>query len=178
MPQAVAERYALALAEAAGPQADYSALAQELEGFAGLWRESAELREVFDSPAVRPEQKLAVLNAILARLETGRAAGNFFRVLLSRYRINLIDEICAAFQAIADDRLGVARVKIRTAAPLGESEKAELSGRFSRLTGKKVKIEYGEDAGLVAGIVAEIKSTVYDGSVRGALDQIKQHIRA
>lgn len=178
MPQAVAERYALALAEAAGPQADCSAITQELENFAGLWRESAELREVFDSPAVKPEQKLGVLDAILARLETSRTVGNFFRVLLARYRINLIDEICAAFEALADERMGVARVTIRTAEPLGESEKSDITERFSRLTGKKVKIEYGEDASLVAGVVAEIKSTVYDGSVRGALDQIKQHIGA
>lgn len=178
MPQAVAERYARALAEAVGPKADYASVAEELEAFAEVFRESADLREVFDSPAVRPEQKLGVLNVILSRLGTDRTTANFFRVLLAHYRINLVEEIRAEFQALVDDWLGVVRVKIQSAAPLAESEKTALSERFSNLTGKKVKMEYGEDASLVAGVVAEIRSTIYDGSVRGALDQIKEHIRA
>ncbi|MGH9353502.1 MAG: ATP synthase F1 subunit delta [Terriglobia bacterium] len=176
MPQAVAERYARALAEAAGPKADYSKVAQEIEAFAEIFRQSADLREVFDSPAVRPEQKLGVLNAILLRLGTDRLTGNFFRVLLAHYRIGLAEEIRAAFQSLADDWLGVVRVKIRSATPLAENEKTALSERFSRLTGKKVNMEYGEDAGLVAGVAAEIKSAIYDGSVRGALEQIREHI--
>ncbi|MGH9402658.1 MAG: ATP synthase F1 subunit delta [Terriglobia bacterium] len=178
MPQAVAQRYARALAEAVGPEGGYSKVGQEIEAFAEIFRQSPDLREVFDSPAVRPEQKLGVLNAVLSRLGTDRMTGNFFRVLLAHYRINLVEEIRAAFQTLANDAMGVVRVKIQSATPLAENEKAALSERFSRVTGKKVDIEYGEDASLVAGVLAGIKSTIYDGSVRGALEQIKEHMTA
>lgn len=176
MPQAVAQRYARALAEAVGPHGDYSKTAQELEAFAEVYRESADLREVFDSPAVKPEQKAGILNAILSRLGTSRIAGNFLRVLLSHYRINILEEIRAAFQNIANDQLGIAQMKVVSAAPLSEGEQVALRERFHILTGKKAEIEYGVNPDLVGGVVAQVKSTIYDGSVRGALDRIRQQM--
>jgi F-type H+-transporting ATPase subunit delta len=176
MPQAVAQRYARALSEVVGPQGDYSKASQEIETFAEVYRENAELREVFDSPAVKPEQKLGVLNAILARLATDRLAGNFLRVLLKHYRINLVEDVAAAFRAIANDQLGVVKVKVLSAGPLNESERASLSRSFARLTGKITDIEYGVDPNLVGGIVAQIKSTIYDGSVRGDLERIREQM--
>lgn len=178
MPQAVAERYARALSEALGQNGDFAKASGDLDAFAEVWRESGELREVFDSPAVKPAQKLGVLNAILSRLGAGETTANFFRVLLRNYRLNLIDEIRAGFQALMDDRMGIVRVRIRSAAPLTGDERRALDERFGALTGKAVKMEYGEDADLVGGVVAEIKSTVFDGSVRGALDEIKQTLGA
>lgn len=178
MPQAVADRYARALAEALGQGGDFAKAGGDLDAFAEIWRGSGDLREVFDSPAVKPEQKLGVLNAILSRLGSGETTANFFRVLLQNYRLNLIDEIRAEFQALVDDQLGIVRVKIRSAAPLTGDEKKVIDERFGALTGKAVKTEFGEDANLVGGVVAEIKSTVYDGSVRGALDEIKQTLGA
>ncbi|MGH9398434.1 MAG: ATP synthase F1 subunit delta [Terriglobia bacterium] len=178
MPEAVAQRYARAFAEVVGPQGDFAKATQELETFAEVYRESAELREVFESPAVKPQQKQDVLNAILARLGTSAGTGNFLRVLLDHYRINKLDEIRADFQAIANDELGVAEMKVISAAPLSEIERGALAGRFHDLTRKRVEIEYGVDPALVGGVVAQIKSVIYDGSVRGSLDRIREQIGA
>ncbi|MGH9404952.1 MAG: ATP synthase F1 subunit delta [Terriglobia bacterium] len=178
MPQAVAERYARALADVVEKEGNYATAAQELEAFAGVYRESGELREVFDSPAIKPEQKLRVLNAIIERLGTSRVTANFLRVLLRHYRVNLVEEIRAAFQGIANDRLDIAEMSVISASPLGGPEKAALSRRFAVLTGKQVEITFSADPALIGGVVARIKSTVYDGSVRGALDEMQQQIAA
>lgn len=176
MPEAVAQRYARALAEVVGPGGDFAKASQEIEGFADVYRESAELREVFDSPAVKPAQKQGVLNAILARLGTSPVAGNFLRVLLEHYRINKLEEIRVAFQSIADDALGVAEMKVISAEPLSESERTALAGRFHEITRKKMEIDYGLDPALLGGVVAQIKSVIYDGSVRGSLDRMRETI--
>jgi F-type H+-transporting ATPase subunit delta len=42
------------------------------------------------------------------------------------------------------------------------------------LTGKKVRLQFAVDEELIGGIVTRIGSTVYDGSVRTQLQQIKQ----
>ncbi|HEX5484039.1 MAG TPA: F0F1 ATP synthase subunit delta, partial [Terriglobia bacterium] len=97
MPMAVAQRYASALAEIAGPQGDYERVAQDLANFAAAYRESAELREVFDSPAVLPKQKENILAAILDRLEASDLAKRFLRVLLAHYRVNVLDKVRSAF---------------------------------------------------------------------------------
>lgn len=176
MPEAVAQRYARALAEVVGPNGDYVRASQELASLAGVYAESAELREVFDSPAVRPEQKLGVLNAILARLEISHLTANFVRVLLAHYRIPLIDEIRAAFQALADSAMGIEEVQVTSAAPLSEDEQKALAGRFRDITKKRVEMHYAVDPSLLGGVVAQIKSVIYDGSVRGSLDRIREQI--
>lgn len=174
MPEAVAQRYARAFAEALGPSVNFERAGEDLAAFAGVYAESAELREVFDSPAVRLEQKLGVLNAILARLETSPVAANFLRVLLTHYRIPLLGEIRSAFQTIVNGVLGVEEMRVVSATALTDGEREALAARFHDLTQKTVQIDYAVDPGLVGGVVAQIRSVIYDGSVRGSLERIRE----
>ena len=48
-----------------------------------------------------------------------------------------------------------------------------LEAEISRVAGKKAKLKFSTDPALVAGVVARIGSTVYDGSVRGQLDRLR-----
>ncbi|MGH9469107.1 MAG: ATP synthase F1 subunit delta [Terriglobia bacterium] len=178
MPMAVAYRYARALVEAAGPKADYSALRGALGDFAAVYAESAELREAFDSPAVAPHQKSGLLDAILDRLQTPELARNFLRVLLAHYRLNLLDDIMAAYQELVNERLGVVRMTVASALPLSEEQQRLLRESFGKLTGQKVDIQYQVDPELLGGARAQIRSTVYDGSVRGYLDRIREQLEA
>lgn len=176
MPEAVAQRYARAFAEALGPAGDFKRAGEDLAAFAAVYAESVELREVFDSPAVKPEQKLGVLNAILARLETSTVTANFLRVLLAHYRIPLLGEIRPAFQSIANGVLGVEEMRVVSAAALTDGEREALAARFHDITQKTVQIDYAVDPGLVGGVLAQIKSVIYDGSVRGSLERIREQI--
>jgi F-type H+-transporting ATPase subunit delta len=45
---------------------------------------------------------------------------------------------------------------------------------MERLTGKKVRAVYSRDESILGGAVVKIGSTIYDGSVRGQLERIKQ----
>jgi F-type H+-transporting ATPase subunit delta len=47
---------------------------------------------------------------------------------------------------------------------------------FLELTGKKVRAQYGQDASLLGGAVVRIGSTIYDGSVKGQLERIREEI--
>ena len=90
---AVASRYARALAEVLGPQGDFGAMQRELEAFAGVWRESDDLRQVLVSPTIPMEQKRGVLDAVIQRMKLSVTAGNFLRVLLVNYRMLLLEEV-------------------------------------------------------------------------------------
>jgi F-type H+-transporting ATPase subunit delta len=47
---------------------------------------------------------------------------------------------------------------------------------MENLTGKKVRARYGLDDSILGGAVVRIGSTIYDGSVRGQLERLKQAI--
>ena len=44
------------------------------------------------------------------------------------------------------------------------------------MTGKKVRIDFATDPEIIGGLVTRIGSTVYDGSVRSQLQQIKERM--
>ncbi|HEV2493195.1 MAG TPA: ATP synthase F1 subunit delta [Terriglobia bacterium] len=174
---AVANRYARALADVIGSQrGDYRQTLRELEDFAAAYRQSLELREVFETPALPLEEKLKVLEAITARLTTSPVTLNFLRVLATHYRMAMLQEMCQAFHRISNERMGVVAVKITSAGELIEGERQALRARFAELTSKQVEFDFHLDQGLVGGLVAQIGSTVYDGSVRGQLDRIRQRL--
>ena len=172
----VANRYARALADVLSQGGDYRAVLGELRNFLSSYQESADLREVFDTPAISLEKKLKVLEAILARLGVSKVTASFLRVLVTNYRIGLLAETCAAFNRIANERLGVVEVKVLSATGLSEAEQQALRARFEAVTRKKVAMEFGLDGGLLGGILARIQSTVYDGSVRGNLERIREQL--
>jgi F-type H+-transporting ATPase subunit delta len=173
---AVANRYARALADVVSETGDYRAVYRELQPFLAAYQQSPELREVFETPAVSREKKVDVLDAILARLGVSTVAGNFLRVLVKNYRIGLLSQICAAFLRIANERLGVVQVSLISASSLSEPEQQALRARFQEVTRKQVEMEFHLDEELLGGILAQIQSTVYDGSVRGHLAQIREQL--
>jgi F-type H+-transporting ATPase subunit delta len=176
MPRAVANRYARALADVLGPTADYRRVLQEIDAFAAVYREYPELRAAFETPAATRGQRLGVLNAVLARLGTSLVTSNFFRVLLANYRMGLLEEIRQAFLKTVRERLGIVEVKVTTASPLSQEEQEALRRRFIQLTAHQVELEFTLEPALIGGVVAQIGSTVYDGSVRGALERMRRQL--
>jgi F-type H+-transporting ATPase subunit delta len=178
MPEAVAERYARALVEVVGPEGDYGRVSRDLGNFASAYKESSELREVLQSPVVTPEQKTKVIEAILARLDASSITTNFLRVLMRHYRINLLDEIRLSFQNLTDERLGILKMRVTSAAPLSGEQQEVLRERFGNLTKKTIEVEYEIDPTVLGGVLAQIKSTVYDGTIRGHLQRIREEMEA
>jgi F-type H+-transporting ATPase subunit delta len=174
----VANRYARALADVVAPSGDYRKILQELQDFETAYRESGELREIFDSPAVALPQKMKVLEAIGQRLGILPVTLIFLRVLLANYRLPLLEEVVQAYRKIANDRMGVVQVTISSASDLSEAEREALASRFRELTRKQVELEFRIDSELLGGILAQIGSMVYDGSVRGNLARIREQLTA
>jgi F-type H+-transporting ATPase subunit delta len=178
MPTVIANRYARALADVVAPTGNYRQVLSELEDFGAAYTQSLEFREVCDTPAVGMAQKLRVLEALAGRMGSSHITLNFLRVLMSHYRMPLIEETIQAFRNVAYARLGIVRVKISSASGLSQDEQRLLQARFNELTGKQSELEFHLDGGLIGGLVAQIGSTVFDGSIRGSLDRLRGQLLA
>jgi len=178
MAMAVANRYARALSDVVASAGNYSVVLGDLENFLVAYRESADLRDVMETPAVSLEKKIKILEAILARIGVAKESANFLRVLVANYRIGKLSEICTAFLKIANERLGIVEVKVSSASTLSDAEQEALRIRFEEVTRRKVNMDFRMDTGLLGGVLAQIESTVYDGSVRGHLDKIRERLMA
>ncbi len=75
-----------------------------------------------------------------------------------------------------DERLGYVRADVSSAHSLSEMQRANLEAQLSRLAGKKAKLKFTTDPALLAGVMARVGSTVYDGSVRGQLERLRARL--
>jgi F-type H+-transporting ATPase subunit delta len=173
----VVNTYARAFADVViGSRLDAARTLAEAQQIAALADESKELREVWDNPSIAAEQKRAVLDAIVQRAGLSRPVRNFVAVLIDKRRTRFLSEIVKQFAHDLNDRLGIAEAEVTTARALSPEERAELEADLSRVTGKTIRAKYEQNPALLGGAIARVGSTVYDGSVKGQLERIRQQL--
>lgn len=174
---AIASRYARALVEVVLEQKINPDVArQQLNTIVNAVDESSELRRIWESPAVSQEQKRAVLDAIVGQTGVSKPIRNFVAVLIDHRRIAMLHDMARQFDTELNAQLGLADAEISSARPISEDGKRQLESQLERLTGKTVRASYSSDPELLGGVIVRVGSTIYDGSVRGQLEKIKQEL--
>lgn len=141
-----------------------------------LYSESVELRRVLENPAVPADQKRQLLDSIVQRGGIERPVRNLVAVLIDHRRLPFLSRIVEQLEKELDARLGFTEAQISSARELGDTEKRTLETQIEKTTGKKVRANYGLDPSLLGGAVVRIGSTIYDGSVKGQLERMKEAI--
>jgi F-type H+-transporting ATPase subunit delta len=149
---------------------------KEAQELSALVAASKQLREVWAAPSIPAEQKRAVLDAIVKREGVSRTVRNFVAVLMDHRRIGFLAAIVKEFELELDARMGFVEAQIASAHELGENERAALESQVQAMMGKKVRAHYSRDASLLGGAVVRVGSTIYDGSVEGQLERIREAI--
>jgi F-type H+-transporting ATPase subunit delta len=173
----VASTYARAFADVVfDAHLDAGRAVAGLHQIASLLAESVELRRVWENPAVPADQKRKILDVIVQRDGIEKPVRNLVAVLIDHRRVQFLPRILEQLEKELDARLGFAEAQISSARELGNDEKRALESQIEKVTGKKVRAQYGLDASLLGGAVVRIGSTIYDGSVKGQLERIKEAI--
>ena len=149
---------------------------QQLNDFVAAWRESVDLREVFLDPSFPSEQKVAILDKLNARLGMSVQVRNFIAVLIQHNRLDVLDDVLSEYRKEVNRRLGISEVQVTTARPLDANERLGIEQKVAAMTGTQVQATYHEDKSLLGGVVVRVGSTVYDGSVKGRLDRLKEQL--
>jgi F-type H+-transporting ATPase subunit delta len=173
----VASTYARAFADVVfAAHLDAARAIGGLRQIAAFCEQSPDLRRVWENPAVPAVQKRNLLDVIVQRDAIDRLVRNLIAVLIDHRRLILLPRIIDQLEKEVDARMGFTEAQISSARELGDSEKRTLESQIAKVTGKKVRAQYGLDASLLGGAVVRIGSTIYDGSVKGQLERIKEAI--
>ncbi len=176
---AFVSRYARAFADVvASSKLDTAAIDRQLDDFLGTWDGSAELRELFINPAVPAMQKVAILDKLNARLGLQKELRNLLAVLINNDRIGQVHEVAAGYRAELQLRLGIRQAEIVTARELSGEERDKLVAGVGELAGSRIEPTFKLDTSIIGGTVVRIGSTVYDGSVRGRLERLREALIA
>jgi len=174
---AVTSRYARAFAEVVfAEKLDIAMVMDQLRALAQLVDASPELRRIWDNPAIAAAQKLGILDAIVRRENFLRPVRNFAAVLIDHRRVTQLTDITRHVETEVNQRLGFADAEVTSAREMAEPEKRALEAQIAKLAGKRVHARYATDGALLGGAIVRLGSTIYDGSVRGQLQRMKEQL--
>jgi F-type H+-transporting ATPase subunit delta len=171
-----AARYAKALFDVARQESTPEQIERELESFADLLQHSPELEGVLTNPVVPVPGKRGVMQALLPGLELSTPVSKLLLLLVERGRIALVPELLEVYRERLMEHQRVLRAEVTTATALSDERVRRLAERLSTATGRRVLVDTRVDPALIAGIVARIGSTVYDGSVATQLAGMRQRL--
>jgi len=170
-------RYAQAFADVvADAKLDAAAIDRQLADFLATWKASAELRTFFVNPAVPAVQKVSILDQLNAKLGMQKELRNLIAVLIQNDRVGHVAEVAAAYRSILQQQMGIRPAEIVTARELSADERNALAAEVGKLAGAEIDASFKLDTSILGGTVVRIGSTVYDGSVKGRLDRLKESL--
>jgi F-type H+-transporting ATPase subunit delta len=174
---AYAARYARAFADVVvDEKLNPAEVEQQLEDFAATLAGSRELRELLLNPSIPTQKRVSILDTVNGRIGCGPKVRNFLAVLISHERLAALDEIAREYRLEMNRRLSISDAEVVTARPLEEQERTKLEGQVAALAGTRIKATFREDKSLIGGAIVRVGSTIYDGSVRGRLERLKERL--
>jgi F-type H+-transporting ATPase subunit delta len=171
-------QYANALADIALEQGAAEPVLRQLADFNAAYQESAELRNFLASPAVEREAKHGVIEKLAARLGASKIIRNFLFVMIDNQRTALLPQMLETFQLVLQQRQGMAEATVISAMALNDAQKSQLQQTLEKLSGKKISAKYSQDPALLGGVQVRIGDTIYDGSLRNRLNQMRARLAA
>jgi F-type H+-transporting ATPase subunit delta len=170
------KRYTQGLAGALKNEPEYAAVSRELAEFQELASAHGALKATLENPFVDAREKTGVIKDILDRSGFADKTARFLLLLLDHKRLDLLGDVLEVLPVFWNERRGVATFEVSSVVALAESQKARLKAELERLEGRPVHLRYALDPGLVAGFSLRKGNIIYDASLRGQLERIKQKI--
>jgi F-type H+-transporting ATPase subunit delta len=164
--------YARALLGMADKSGQVEEIVAELGSFADALGKLPALRTTLESPRIA----LAEKNQLLEKALQGKASPaflNFLKVVVSKGRANCLGAIRRAADAMCDERAGRVQATMVTAQAVDEATRQRVAGRLQEVLGKQVLVTAEVDPSVLGGLVVRVGDTIYDGSLKNQLSQVR-----
>jgi len=172
--QTIARRYATALADVAIERREEREVQNELDQWASMIEANPQLKEVFANPTIVYDHKRKVLEDLISRTRVRETSASFLRVLLKNQRLSQLRDVAARYGQVLDERAGMVAATVTTARPIPEELQNALHESLTAATRRKVRLSFTTDEKIIGGVVAQIGSTIFDGSVQNQLERLAE----
>ena len=178
--RALARRYARALFDVTRRNGTERAAADDLRPLGEAVAGHAELRQVFETPTIPVQKKIAVVEALLAAAgQTTAEVRRLMLMLAERDRLMLVPDIATIYADLALASERVLPAEVVTAAPLDEASRTALVAALGQATGAaQIRMTERVDPDLIGGLVATVGGVVFDASLTHQLERLRQSLRS
>lgn len=171
----LARRYAKALLDLGLEEKALERLQEEMKRLDETFKAEPILLTYLGLREAKLEKKKNILGGLQKALLLSPWIQSFLNLLLKRGRLQFFPIIAQVFEELVREEGNRVVAKISVAETAGvENLKEELKKALEKLTGKKVDFEIKEDRRLIGGLQIAIGDTIYDASLAGQLEKIKE----
>lgn len=170
----IAVRYATALFEMATDVQETQVHLKQLKVIEKIIENNPDVKEFFVSPVAKADAKEKVLTKAILGKGLSEDVEKFIFVLVKKNRFYLFLDIVKQYRIMCDDANLVIRGEVRSAQVLKDSEREDIQETISRVTKKKVILNFIEDSKVIGGLVATVGSRVFDDTLFSHLNQLKE----
>jgi len=171
----VAKRYARALFSAAKKMGIVQSIEDDLNLIGHVSATSPAFRAFLNNPSASKDTKSDVFTKAFADRVTATTM-SFLRLLLDKGREDSLEFVRFAYADLRRADEGVLQAVFSTTIELSEAEKRKLVDKLTRASSKTIEAKFEIDPTLVGGIRVAYNNYVLDGSVRGAIDRLKDRL--
>lgn len=165
-------RYAAALFDLAREQKAIEMVEGSLATLEQALVDSSDLKRLVTSPLVARGAAANAIKAVAATLKLDTLTANFLGVLASNRRLRQLNNVIAAFRAMAANFRGETTAQVTTAHPLTDDQVKALKAKLKTRVGRDVAVATKVDPAILGGLVVKIGSQMIDASIRTKLNTL------
>jgi F-type H+-transporting ATPase subunit delta len=173
----LAGRYALALFELARDQKQIETVSGSLAGLRQALSESADFRELINSPLIGREDQARAVGAVVGSMNVDPLTANFVGVLARNRRLPQLGNVIRAFNLLAARHRGEITAEVTSARPLADDQIAQIKQQLRTRMGRDINVDTQVDPAILGGLVVKIGSQMIDSSIRTKLNTLAQAMK-
>lgn len=171
----VASRYAKSLIDLSKEQQILDTIKNDLSVFQQTLHSNVALQNLLKSPVVNNGDKIAILNKVFGK-SFQKLTLDFFKIIVHKNRAAVLESITNSFMDQYNDLNNIISASVKTAHAIDANVTAEVTNFIEKQSGKKVKLTASVDPSLIGGLVIQVGDNLYDASISGKLNKVKQNL--
>lgn len=173
--EVVSRRYAEALYALASEQNLVDEIGSELAVVGKVFEEEKQFVDILNHPKITLDEKMSLVETTFK--ETEKPLLNLLKLLVERHRINLVSKIAVEFTEKYNQVNGIAVAEVSSVRALSDDEKLSIEASLKQKLNKaEVTINNIVNPSLLGGLRIRVGNTIFDGSVSGKLNRLKNNI--
>ena len=173
----IALRYATAVFDLAQEENALPALEGDLDALEAAMADSADLRDLLNSPIYSRAEMQAGISAVAGAMGLGPILGNTLKLMAAKRRLFVVPALTAKLRDLIAEHKGEVVADVTSAKALTKTQSDKLAKSLAGAIGKQVKLNATVDADIIGGLVVKVGSKMIDTSIRSKLNSLQNTMK-
>jgi F-type H+-transporting ATPase subunit delta len=174
--QMLTRRYVQGLINTIRDRGEFESLSGELQEFSRFLGKEKKLLGALTSAFLPTAKKMEIATQVLEKTSLKKKIQRFILLMVENNRLFLLEDVLKFLPVIWNEEHGISTFEVRSVVPLQQAQKKRLEKKLSHLEERPVSLSYTLDPSLIGGLSIRKGNIVYDVSLLGDLERLRQKI--